>query len=85
MGECPFILNPSQEEEDGLRWLQRTLQTIIRRKGKNAGKAQAVFDYWNAAHENLELLHDRVHDLEDLLVALGYRAKPRTTLPREMN
>lgn len=81
---CEFSFDCSEEEIASADWLMDTLRLICENQRPNAAKAKLCRDMLHRWAEHAQKLHDRVHELEDVLHSLGMREVVRCA-SKEMN
>jgi hypothetical protein len=71
-GACEWGFSPSDEEVEASTWLMKTLGLMCERKGRNAARAEAARRVLIRLAEHQIDLHNRIHELEDVLHSKGF-------------
>ncbi len=80
---CAYSFNVSDEEIEATEWLMKTLSLICEHERPNAEKAKLCREVIHRWANHAQQMHDRIHELEDVLHSRGIREGVGST--REMN
>lgn len=70
-GRCPYGMVLTPDESSAAQWLMKTLRSMTDKKGPNAGKAETMLGLLRRTGDHMQMLSDRIHEVEDVLESVG--------------